>query len=54
MARAQRTPSLQDAVTADPGHGAITADKAGLPWQQLGRLVARWRDITAGLCNNLS
>lgn len=44
-------PPRYDTVTADPGHSAIMADEAGLPWQ---RLVARWRDITAGLCNNLS
>lgn len=47
-------PPRYDTVTADPGHSAIMADEAGLPWQRLGRLVARWRDITAGLCNNLS
>ena len=47
-------PPCYDTVTADPGHSAIMADEAGLPWQRLGRLVARWRDITAGLCNNLS
>lgn len=47
-------PPSHDTVTADPGRSAITADEAGLPWQRLGRLVARWRDITAGLCNNLS
>lgn len=47
-------PPCYNTVTADPGHSAIMADEAGLPWQRLGRLVARWRDITAGLCNNLS
>lgn len=47
-------PPCYDTVTADPGHSAIMADEAGLPWQRLGLLVARWRDITAGLCNNLS
>lgn len=43
-----------NAVTSDPGLCAIMADKAGFPWQRLGWLVARWGDITAGLCNNLS
>lgn len=47
-------PPCYGTVTRDPGHSAIMTYEAGLPWQRLGWLVARWGDITAGLCNNLS
>lgn len=47
-------PTLQRYSNCWPRTQCHYGRRAELPWQRLERLVARWRDITAGLCNNLS